>query len=115
MNRSNPNGPHDMPDLARLDDGRERECVRAVLRGEVIVGIVERQIPGFHRIDVLRREIPDGNEFTTLMWFDDVDAVRAFAGEDYEKAVVPLAARRLLTHFDERSAHCQVLEQLESA
>lgn len=85
-----------------------------LLRGEVIVGIVNRKIPGFHRIDVLRRELPDGAEFTTLMWFDDLDAVRAFAGEDYEAAVVPPEARAVLERFDQRSAHSEVLEQLEA-
>jgi len=28
-------------------------------------------------------------EFITIMWFDSLDAVRAFAGEDYQAAVVP--------------------------
>lgn len=37
-----------------------------------------------------------------------VDAVRAFAGDDYEHAVVPAAARKLLARFDERSAHYEV-------
>jgi hypothetical protein len=35
--------------------------------------------------------------------------VRAFAGEDYELAVVPPEARALLTRFDERSRHYEVL------
>ena len=43
-----------------------------------------------------------------MMWFDSLDAVRAFAGEDYEVAVVPPAARALLDHFDSRSAHYEV-------
>jgi hypothetical protein len=47
----------------------------------------------------------------TVMWFDSLDAVRAFAGEDHEAAVVPPAARRLLTRFDERSQHYEVRER----
>jgi hypothetical protein len=47
-------------------------------------------------------------EFVTLMRFESLEAVRAFAGEDYEAAVVPVAARRLLSRFDARSAHYQV-------
>jgi hypothetical protein len=39
-----------------------------------------------------------------------VDAVRAFAGEDYEVAVVPPAARRLLSRFDPRSSHYELRE-----
>jgi len=42
------------------------------------------------------------------MWFDDLDAVRIFAGEDYETAVVPPKARQVLHRFDERSQHYEV-------
>jgi hypothetical protein len=38
-----------------------------------------------------------------------LDARRAFAGEDYEQAVVEPEARALLLHFDERSTHYEVL------
>jgi hypothetical protein len=43
------------------------------------------------------------------MWFDSLDAVKAFAGEDFEAAVVPPSARELLLRFDARSAHYNVL------
>jgi hypothetical protein len=42
------------------------------------------------------------------MWFDSLDAVRAFAGEDHEVAVVPPKARALLSRFDARSQHYEV-------
>lgn len=48
-------------------------------------------------------------EFVTVMWFDSLDAVKAFAGEDVEAAVVPPKARALLSRFDARSEHYSVL------
>jgi hypothetical protein len=42
------------------------------------------------------------------MWFDSFEAVRVFAGKDYEVAVVPPKARALLKRFDGRSAHYEV-------
>jgi hypothetical protein len=45
------------------------------------------------------------------MWFDSLDAVRGFAGDNYEVAVVPPKARQLLSKFDARSAHYQVVEK----
>jgi hypothetical protein len=39
------------------------------------------------------------------MWFTDLAAVKAFAGESYEAAVVPPKARAVLSRFDETSAH----------
>jgi hypothetical protein len=45
------------------------------------------------------------------MWFASMEAVRAFAGTDYETAVVPPAARALLHRFDARSSHYDVRER----
>jgi hypothetical protein len=63
------------------------------VRGEVIPGIEARHIPGFRAIDLIRRERDDDVEFMTLMWFDTLDSVTSFMGEDYEQAHVPPQAR----------------------
>jgi len=60
----------------------------------------------------LRRNIGDEVEFITIMTFESLDAVRAFAGEDYEAAVVPPNARLLLSDFDERSQHYEIRQAL---
>jgi len=48
------------------------------------------------------------------MWFDSIDAIRAFAGEDYEVAVVPPKARELLKRFDGRSQHYEVRAEMRA-
>ena len=58
---------------------------------------------------LLKRDVPEGVEFVTILWFDSMDAVREFAGEDYEAAVVPEKARRLLARFDDRSQHYETV------
>ena len=80
-----------------------------LLRTEIFTGIAKRSIQGYRGIHLLRRDVDDGVEFVTIMWFDSLDALRAFAGEDYEVAVVPPKARQLLSRFDSRSAHYQVI------
>ncbi|HEV8687351.1 MAG TPA: antibiotic biosynthesis monooxygenase [Gaiellaceae bacterium] len=80
----------------------------AHLRDVVLPGIEER-IDGFRGVYLLGREAGDEVEFVTVTLWDSLDAVREFAGEDYEVAVVPEEARRLLTRFDERSAHYETL------
>src|SRR5260221_5522617 len=81
----------------------------ALLQQEIFPGIQERQIDGFQGIQLLRRELSNGEvEFVTIMWFDSLDAVRAFAGEDYEVAVVLPEARPLLARLDARSQHYDV-------
>ena len=82
-----------------------------IVRGEVIPAIEARNIPGFRHIDLLRRENGDEVEFTTMMWFDSLDSVRDFMGEDYSVSHVPSAARVVLSRFDERASHYQVVER----
>jgi hypothetical protein len=81
------------------------DAYERLLRTEIFPGIAERTIPGYRGIELLRRDASQLVEFVTLMWFDSLDAVRGFAGSDYEVAVVPPAARALLHRFDARSAH----------
>ena len=80
----------------------------ALLKSEIFVGIKERAIAGYRGIQLLRRSAGDEVEFVTIMWFDAIEAVRAFAGDDYEAAVVPPKAHAILAHFDTRSQHYQV-------
>jgi len=87
------------------------EVYEAIVRGEVIPGIEARHIPGFSHVDLLRREVGDEVEFTTMMWFDSLDSVRAFMGEDYSVSHVPSAARAVLSRFDERASHHHVIER----
>ena len=56
----------------------------------------------------MRRNLGQEVEFITIMLFDSFDAVRIFAGDDYELAVVPSKARVLLSRFDARSQHYEV-------
>lgn len=90
---------------------RNADAYEQLLRTEIFHRIAEQKIPGFRGIDLLRRPLPAEVEFVTIMWFDSVDAVRAFAGEDYEVAVVPPSARALLARFDARSAHYEAKER----
>jgi len=83
-----------------------------LLRQEVLPGI--HRVDGFKGAQLLRRDAPNGKEveFVTITLFDSLDAVREFAGEDYEVAVVPPPARKLLAHFDGRSAHYETVFQV---
>lgn len=82
-----------------------------LLHSEVFDGIENRKIDGFLGIDLLRQDHEREVEFVTIMWFASLDAIRAFSGADYEVAVVPPAARALLSRFDPRSAHYDVRER----
>ena len=68
---------------------------------------------GYKGAYLLRKDGEDETEFVALTFFENLEAVRAFAGEDYEAAVVPPEARRLLSRFDQRSAHYEIIYQPE--
>jgi heme-degrading monooxygenase HmoA len=72
-----------------------------------------RAVSGFRGARLLRRD--DGQEvmFTSITYFESLDAVRAFAGADYERAVVEDAARRALSHWDDRVTHHDVAADLQ--
>ena len=79
-----------------------------LLKTQIFPGILGRSIAGFEGMELLRRDAGEEVEFVTLMRFASLDAIRAFAGEDYETAVVPPAARAVLSRFDAKSLHYEV-------
>ena len=78
-----------------------------LLRAEVLPGI--HRVRGFKGAQVLRREAGDEVEFIVITQFDSLEAVKEFAGEDYEVAVIEPEARKLLSRFDARSAHYETV------
>jgi antibiotic biosynthesis monooxygenase (ABM) superfamily enzyme len=84
------------------------DAYESLLKTEIFSGIQSRLVNGYGGIHLLRRDLGDEVEFVTIMWFDSIDAVRDFAGEDYETAVVPQEARALLSRFDSHSQHYDV-------
>ena len=82
-----------------------------IVCGDVIPGIEARRIPGFRHIDLMRRDLGNEVEFQTLMWFNSLDAIKAFMGKDYSVSDVPPQARAVLSRFDERAAHFEVLDR----
>lgn len=71
--------------------------------------------PSIHRVsgylgaDLLRRDLDGEVAFITITRFESLESVRAFAGEDYEQAVIEPEARRLLSRCDERSEHYEIV------
>jgi heme-degrading monooxygenase HmoA len=90
------------------------DTYETLLREEIFAGIVSRKVAGFRRIELFRAAVGDEVEFVTVMWFDTLDAIKAFAGDDYETAVVPPKARAVLKRYDARSRHYEVRERREA-
>jgi heme-degrading monooxygenase HmoA len=88
------------------------DAYEKLLRDEIFRGITNRHIEGYKNIQLLRRNINDEVEFITIMLFESIEAVKIFAGKDYEKAVVPDKAKALLKRFDKVSQHYELVISL---
>jgi antibiotic biosynthesis monooxygenase (ABM) superfamily enzyme len=84
------------------------DVYESLLRNEIFPGIDAKRVAGYHGIELLRRPVGGEVEFVTIMWFDTLAAVKAFAGEDHEAAYVPAKARAVLARYDVRSQHYEV-------
>ncbi len=82
---------------------------QSLLEAEIFPHIKSRNIRGFRGIQLLKRKINDETEFITVMLFDSIEAVKDFAGEHYEQAVVPANAQKILKRFDATSQHYEVI------
>ena len=89
------------------------DAYEKLLKTEIFPEIVAKKIPGLRRIELGRWPNGAEVEFVTTMWFDSLDAVKAFAGPRFEAAVVPPAARALLAGFSETVEHYEVREAVE--
>lgn len=62
-------------------------------------------LSGFLDANVLVRSLGDVTEVVVATVWESIDAVKAFAGDEYERAVVEPIVRDLLEHFDDEVTH----------
>lgn len=87
--------------------GANADAYAAVFQNEVLHEL--ERVAGFRGAYLLRRDDADATELVTLTLFDSLDAVRGFAGEAYETAVVSPAARAILHDYDRTVRHYTVV------
>jgi heme-degrading monooxygenase HmoA len=64
--------------------------------------------PGNRGVWMLRREAGQHTEFVMFTLWESLDAVKAFAGDDYERAVFYPEDERFLVERDLTASHYQV-------
>jgi hypothetical protein len=87
------------------------DAYQAIAEGESFPAILERQIPGLVGAHLMRSNLVENGEveFTTIIWFESLDNVKDFMGEDYRQAHLPENARAVLKRFDSEAEHLQIL------
>lgn len=73
-----------------------------------------RQIDGFQGVHLLRRSSPEDVEIVVLTIWESMEAIRKFAGENPEVAVVAPAARPLFRKYDMEVQHFEIVLNLEA-
>ena len=89
------------------------DAYEAHLKPELLPGLSQKE--GFRGSYLLRRAVGDEIEFITIILWDSVDDVRAIAGRDYENAVIPEDRLPLLSRYDARASHYEVVSTNEPA
>ncbi len=67
-----------------------------------------QKINGYHGGYIFRQENEHETEFLTVNLFESLDAVKAFAGPNYETPVFEPEARRLLSKIEPIARHYEV-------
>ena len=83
------------------------DAYESQLKPELLPGL--SSVKGFRGSYLLRRPHGSEIEFITIILWDSLDDIRAVAGEDYERAVIPAERRQYLSRYDERASHYEVV------
>ena len=83
------------------------------LKPELLPGLSQNQ--GFRGSYLLRRAVRHEIEFVTIILWESLDDVRALAGDNYEKALIPEDRLPLLSRYDASAAHYEVMSTNEPA
>lgn len=68
-----------------------------------------REISGFQGLQLMRQDSSEAVEFIVLTFWESIDAIRKFAGDDAEVAVVAPAAQLFFREYDPRVKHFEVV------
>jgi heme-degrading monooxygenase HmoA len=103
--------------IARVWHGFTRpehaDAYESHLKPELLPGLSQKK--GFRGSYLLRRAVGDEIEFITIILWDSLDDVRAILAQDYEQAVIPEDRLPLLSRYDARAAHYEVVSTNQRA
>ena len=103
--------------VARIWEGytspENAEAYSAFLKTEFLPAVEKKNINGYRKFQLLRNDAVGEVHFITIMWFEDLEQIKQFAGEDFEKAVVHPKAQALLKRYDHYSKHFELIHELD--
>jgi heme-degrading monooxygenase HmoA len=99
--------------IARIWHGATKpehaDCYESMLKPELLPGL--SKVPGYKGSYFLRRDLGVEVEFVTIILWESLEALKAFAGENYEVSIVPEERKQYLAKHEEKAAHYEVISQ----
>jgi heme-degrading monooxygenase HmoA len=74
-----------------------------------------RTVRGYHKALVATREQGEETEIVTMTFFERLEDVAGFAGDQYEVANVSAEAQTLLSRYDKTVSHFEIAFELGSS
>jgi len=71
------------------------------------------QLKGFIKAYILTRAVTNGVEFLIITEWGSLLAIKAFAGEDMETAVVPKIVQEMMVQYDQKASHYEIAHEFQ--
>lgn len=91
----------------------DAEVYERLVTEEVLPAMEEMK--GFLGAQMMRLDRSEETEFLVITEWDSLDAVKSFAGEDYERTSIPYEAEQLLSRFDKGPLHYRRRYKVDAA
>lgn len=72
------------------------------------------ELEGFISASILRRPTAQGVEFLIVTLWQSIEAIRQFAGDEAEVAVVPTVVQAMMVDYDREVTHYEVVDTYKS-
>ena len=83
-----------------------------MLINEVFPVVKRSGVEGLEKVSISTKLIDEEVEFFLILQFNSLNAVKLFAGEDYNLAYIPDNARRVLKRFEKTATHFELKKEL---
>ena len=83
-----------------------------MLVNEVFPAVKKKGVFGLEKVSISIQNKGNEVEFFLVLQFESLDAVKTFAGENYEIAYIPDNAKAVLSRYDDKAEHYEFIEEL---
>ena len=83
-----------------------------MLINEIFPAVKKSGVAGLEKVSISIKQNPEDVEFLLILQFDCLESVKTFAGENFQMAYIPDAARGVLLRYEETAEHYRLRKEL---